>query len=82
MYTLTYTNYLYYINRRRSTINFQSLFFLRLFHLHSIWRKNTEESGSKVRSLPEEKRAGLFLGRLPKPLLALAILPANEPLDT
>lgn len=33
-------------------------------------------------SLPEEKSAGLFLGRLPKPLLALAILPANEPLDT
>lgn len=32
--------------------------------------------------LPELKSAGRFLGRLPKPLLALAILPASEPVDT
>lgn len=36
----------------------------------------------KIQLLPEEKRGGLFLGRLPKPLLALAMLPAKEPLDT
>lgn len=35
-----------------------------------------------VKALPEEKRAGLFLGRLPKPLLALAMLPAKEPVET
>lgn len=41
-----------------------------------------EEIKIKIQLLPEEKRGGLFLGRLPKPLLALAMLPAKEPLDT